>query len=96
MRIRSLPQRPPRVLKQSEEKRLLETLLKHDSPRAFRERVMIEILRTTGMRVSEMVGLAMDDVDMEAASVTIHTKGGTVQMRHLRPDVVKLLRRYLK
>ena len=96
VRIRSLPQRLPHVLKQSEENRLLEMLLKHDGPRAFRDRVMIEILRTTGMRVSEMVGLEMNDVDLEGASVTIHTKGGAVQARHLRPDVVKLLQRYLK
>ena len=95
VRIRSLPQRPPRVLKQSEESRLLDTLRKQGSPRAFRDRVMVEILRTTGMRVNEMVGLRMGDIDLEAASVTIHTKGGSVQARHLRPDVVRLLRRYL-
>ena len=96
VRIRSLPQRPPRVLKESEEKRLLNMLRKHDCPRAFRDRVMVEMLRTTGMRVSELVGLRMDDVDLEAASVTIQTKGGAMQARHLRPDITKLLRRYMK
>ena len=48
------------------------------------------------MRVGELVALDLANVDLEARLATVRTKGGEVQMRHIRSDLADLLQRYLK
>ena len=96
LRVRSLPQRLPRVLSRGEQRRLLSVLRGHEDPLAFRDRVMVEMLLATGIRVGELVGLTVQAVDVAARTATIRTKGGAHQVRHIRRDVAKLLRRYLR
>jgi integrase/recombinase XerD len=44
-------------------------------PRGLRDRALIELLYATGMRVSEMVGLRLTDVNLEASYLTCTGKG---------------------
>jgi integrase/recombinase XerD len=46
------------------------------TPKAARDRALLELLYGTGARASEAVGLDVDDIDREAASVLLHGKGG--------------------
>jgi integrase/recombinase XerD len=46
------------------------------TPRARRDRALLEVLYGTGARITEAVGLAVDDVDLDAGSVLLHGKGG--------------------
>lgn len=45
-------------------------------PRGLRDRALLELLYSTGARISEAVGLDVDDVDTETRSVLLHGKGG--------------------
>lgn len=45
-------------------------------PRELRDRALLEVLYSTGARISEAIGLDVDDVDTEGRSVLLRGKGG--------------------
>ena len=47
-----------------------------DGPLTLRNRALLELLYSTGARISEAVGLDVDDVDTHARSVLLRGKGG--------------------
>ncbi|MFD4367415.1 site-specific tyrosine recombinase XerD [Rhodococcus sp. NPDC058521] len=47
-----------------------------DGPRQLRDRALLELLYSTGARISEAVGLDIDDIETEARAVVLHGKGG--------------------
>ena len=88
--------RPPQVLRRDQERRLLQVLQGSEDPLALRDRAMVQTLLGTGVRVGELVGLNLADLDLEAQLATVRTKGSEVQMRHLKRHLAELLRRYLR
>jgi integrase/recombinase XerD len=47
-----------------------------EGPVPLRDRALLELLYSTGARISEVVGLDVDDLDIAAASVRLFGKGG--------------------
>ena len=86
----------PRILSKTEESRLLITLRNARDPLGLRDRIMVEMLLATGMRISELVGLNCGDVDLHTSTAIIKSKGGPVQMRHIRQGVLRHLARYIR
>jgi integrase/recombinase XerD len=67
-------QRLPRVLTVAEVRRLLESV-RGASPGTLRDRAALELLYASGLRVSELLGVEVDDVDLAAREVRVIGKG---------------------
>lgn len=62
-------------------------------PKGFRDKAMLELLYATGIRVSELIALNVDDVNLSAGF--IHCGGGKARMIPLYPAAVRALQNYL-
>jgi integrase/recombinase XerD len=84
------PRRLPKALPVREVLRLLEVGTGED-PRSLRDRVLLELLYSTGARISEAVGLDLDDVDRHERTVLLDGKGGKQRLVPIgRPALVAL------
>jgi integrase/recombinase XerD len=70
-----LPRSLPRPLSVEDVRRLLESPDPH-TPAGARDRAILELLYGAGLRISELTGLDVDDVDVEEGSVRVLGKGG--------------------
>ncbi|XEE28235.1 site-specific tyrosine recombinase XerD [Mycolicibacterium sp. jd] len=66
-----------------------------DGPLTLRNRALLELLYSTGARISEAVGLDVDDVDTEARSVLLRGKGGKQRLIPIGRPAVSALDNYL-
>ncbi len=94
--IRRTDRHSPSVLTDPERKRLVREAAARKGAAAARDRVMLEVLLGTGIRLAELVGLDIADVDLEAKRITVHVKGGRTETRFLNTDLRVLLRKYLR
>jgi integrase/recombinase XerD len=88
----------PRAISPSEVARLLDQPCRQrgtDRPEALRDRAMLETLYATGMRVSELVALNLDDIDLDNGRVRCSGKAGRQRTVPLRQRAVESLRDYL-
>jgi integrase/recombinase XerD len=69
-----VPRGLPKALSEAEVTSLLDAVVGHD-PVARRDRAILEVLYGTGMRISELVGLSLGDVDVEGGTVRAFGKG---------------------
>lgn len=68
-------QRLPKALPLADVEAILETAGAAGTPLAMRDRALLEILYGTGARISETVGLDVDDLDLADGSVRLRGKG---------------------
>lgn len=69
--------RLPKALPYDQVLRVLEAAGgEHADARGLRDRALLELLYSTGARISEMVGLDVDDLDTAERAVVLHGKGG--------------------
>ncbi len=66
-----------------------------DGPLTLRNRALLELLYSTGSRISEAVGLDIDDIDTEARSVLLRGKGGKQRLVPIGRPAVEALNAYL-
>ncbi len=66
-----------------------------DGPLTLRNRALLELLYSTGARISEAVGLDVDDVDTEARSVLLRGKGGKQRLVPVGRPAIAALDAYL-
>ena len=74
-----------------------------DQVRAFfgridrlRDKALFSLLHGSGLRVSEALGLDIEDVNLEEREIRFLGKGDRERVGYLSEDTVKLLRRYLR
>jgi integrase/recombinase XerD len=84
----------PRTLSPGEAERLIGAAA-GVSPRALRDRALVELLYGAGLRVSEAVGLEKGGVDLDERLVRVTGKGGKERVVPVGRQAVEALRRYL-
>ena len=92
------PRRPrhlPDAPKVAEIEALLE-LVDGDSPLALRNRALLELVYSGGLRSAEAVALDLADVDFERESVHVRGKGGKERMVPLGEEAAHRVARYLR
>ena len=94
--IRRADRKSPNALTEAERKRLLKEVAARKGPAAARDLVMLEVFLNTGIRLAELVGLDIADVDLDGKRITIRAKGGRTETRFLNSDLRTTLRRYLR
>lgn len=86
----------PKPISVEEVNRLLAEPGKSSSHKGLRDRAILELLYATGMRVSELISLKVDDVDLASASVRCWGKGFKERVIPMHPQAVAALRDYLE
>jgi site-specific recombinase XerD len=93
----ALPRRArtlPRTLSAGEAERLIDAAA-GVTPRALRDRALVELLYGAGVRVSEAMGLEKGGVDLDERLVRVVGKGGKERVVPLGREAAEALRRYL-
>ncbi len=90
-RPRRLPDAPNAV----EVEEMIE-LVEGDSPLALRNRALLELLYSGGLRSAEAVGLDLGDVDFDREALHVRGKGGKERSVPLGEEAAHLLARYLR
>ncbi len=64
-------------------------------PLRLRDRAILELLYSSGLRVGELVSLDVEDVDLEGKVVRVFGKGGKERIVPIGDKAVEAIRRYL-
>lgn len=87
---------PPRGLSDAEERRLLAILQDARGPEAQRDRVLIELMLATGLRLGSALGLDVDDVNLAAGELRVRVaKGDRPQTTFLSTRIVTVLQEFI-
>ena len=88
----------PKPLTVREVDELLEQPRKRSTPEAKRDKAMLELLYATGMRVSELVSLDLDSIELHQNKATVRCKGkgGKERLIPIHDQAVHALRIYLQ
>ena len=89
-----LPRRLPKALPVADVLKLLDTPV-GDEPAVLRDRALLELLYSTGARISEAVGLDLDDVDRVDRTVLLDGKGGKQRLVPVGRPALSALEAYL-
>jgi integrase/recombinase XerD len=85
----------PRVLTEEQVEGLL-TAPDVDLPLGLRDRTMLELLYACGLRVSELVGLRVDQIDLNQGVLRIMGKGSRERLVPVGDEAVAWTQRYLR
>ncbi|TGO04585.1 site-specific tyrosine recombinase XerD [Serinibacter arcticus] len=93
----SSTKRLPKAISVAEVEALLEAASADEGPAGLRDRALLELLYSTGARITEAVSLAVDDVDLDAATplVRVFGKGRRERIVPLGSHAVRALGAYL-
>ncbi|HNR91287.1 MAG TPA: site-specific tyrosine recombinase XerD [Dokdonella sp.] len=89
-----LPRNLPKALGEGDIERLLHA--PDDSPLGLRDRAMLELMYATGLRVSELVGLRAEQVNLRQGVVRVTGKGGKERLVPVGAEAQHWLVRYVE
>lgn len=88
-------ERLPKSLSVSEVRSFLELDTPIDKPTMVRDSVMLELLYSSGLRVSELVSLKVEDINLEAGFIRVLGKGSKERVVPVNIRAIGRLRGYL-
>jgi integrase/recombinase XerD len=89
------PRGLPKTLSEME----VESLLSQpggDSPRGLRDKALLEVLYATGLRVSELIALTLDHLELEAHFIRTMGKGSKERLVPIGREATRALTEYLQ
>ncbi|HEU5005515.1 MAG TPA: site-specific tyrosine recombinase XerD [Jatrophihabitantaceae bacterium] len=89
------PRRLPKAITPDEVERLLDAAGYARTPLSIRDRALLELLYATGARISEAVGLAVDDLELAERTVLLAGKGGKQRRVPLGSYAARAVEAYL-
>ena len=87
--------RLPKAISVEQVSRLLAAAGAPGTPLALRDQALLELLYGTGARISEVVGLAVDDLDRESGLVRLDGKGGKQRVVPVGSYALRAVEAYL-
>ncbi|MFW6172354.1 MAG: site-specific tyrosine recombinase/integron integrase [Elusimicrobiota bacterium] len=84
-----LDQKLPVVLNYSEVERIIQ------QSQSLKERLIMELFYATGMRVTEMIKLKIEDIDLQDNWIKVYGKGGKERFVPITKQVTKLIKKYI-
>jgi integrase/recombinase XerD len=85
----------PKYLSEDEVARLLREAGKPGTSESHRDATILELLYATGLRVSELVGLNVSDIDLEESYIRCWGKGSKERIVYLYPKALEEVKGYL-
>lgn len=86
----------PAFVKESEMDQLLERLEFEEGFSGIRDKVLVELLYSSGMRLSELIGIRIKDLDLHDSTVKVLGKRNKERKIPLHREAIELLKRYLE
>lgn len=83
----------PHVLSIDEVDKLLD--IKLETPFDYRNKAMLELMYATGLRVSELINLTYQNIDLEKGIVRCYGKGNKERIIPIGKTAIKYLKKYL-
>lgn len=98
LRLPKTARKVPQVLDPEAVNVLVDNVGKQELKRPFpeRDRAIFELLYGCGLRVSELTGLSLGDLDLEERWLRVRGKGSKERLTPVAAPAVEALRRYLK
>ncbi|RHW39423.1 site-specific tyrosine recombinase XerD [Lysinibacillus yapensis] len=90
-----IEQKLPKVLSIEEVEALIQAP-DRNKPQGVRDMAMLELLYGTGMRISELIGLNLDDVHLTMGFVRVFGKGGKERIVPLGKNAIHAVNQYLQ
>ncbi len=90
-----IEQKLPRILSLEEVNKLIEAP-DCSKPQGIRDHAMLELLYGTGMRVSELIDLDVDDIHLSMGFVRVFGKGGKERIVPLGSKAIESCAKYIK
>ncbi|GAC13162.1 site-specific tyrosine recombinase XerD [Aliiglaciecola lipolytica] len=95
MRNPKLPQSLPKTLSEEQVDDLLNAP-NIDNPVEFRDKAMLEVLYATGLRVSELVSLRMEQMGLQQGVIRVTGKGNKDRLVPLGEEAIEWLLKFIK
>lgn len=91
-----LPEEPPPVLREGDFRRLLESCERDKTFAGRRDDAILRVLIDTGARRGELLGLRLEDVDLDQGLLRVTGKGSRTRFVPVGAQTVRALDRYLR
>lgn len=90
-----LPKRLPKDLSEQQIESLLEAPIVED-PLELRDKAMLELLYATGLRVTELISLTMENMSLRQGVVRVMGKGGKERLVPMGENAIEWIQTYLE
>lgn len=85
----------PTYLTEQEIEKLLDAANKDSTPKGIRNKVMVYVLYATGMRVSELVSITVEQIHFDTGFISVMGKGSKERMIPVPQSILDLVHYYL-